>query len=175
MKLQEQIIRIQEMMNLNESKLLKQFQNEIDRTGFIPFMRQSGLSLKKIAEVLKTTPSQLFEEYIYNKELSTKDFNVNTGTYEFTFRVDDFAGLKSSTNLFGKVFESKTVEMYVSIIGGEVTIDDETYDLIESDLHETDAWLEVQYEIKDILEVIIKPFIPDNKELELTHDLEDID
>jgi hypothetical protein len=164
MKLQEQINRIQEMMGtLNESKLQKKFQDEIDSVGFISFINQSGLSIEEIANVLKTTPMGLFKKYLLYKKLSTKDFSINTGTYDFNFRIDDLG------------VYSDMIEIYVVILGGEVTIDDETYDLIESDLHETEYWLEVQYEIKQILEDIVNLFIDEDKDLELTHSLKDRD
>ena len=151
------------MGTLNESKLQKQFQDEIDSVGFISFINQSGLSIQEIANVLKTTPMGLFKKYILHKKLSTKDFSINTGTYDFNFRIDDLG------------VYSDMIEIYVVILGGEVTIDDETYDLIESDLHETEHWLEVQYEIKQILEDIVNLFIDEDKYLELTHSLEDRD
>ena len=65
MKLQEQLNRIQSMMGtINESKLQKQFQDEIDSVGFISFMNQSKLSIEEITNVLKIKPIELIKEYL---------------------------------------------------------------------------------------------------------------
>jgi hypothetical protein len=160
--LPEQINRIQSMMGtLNESKLQKKLQDEIDSVGLITFMNQSKLSIEEIANVLKTTPLQLTKDFFLDKSFSIDDFDVNTGGYDFNFEITDID--QEGDDL---------LYIYTKIGNGSVSLmDGETYDLWNSGLWDEDYWWEIQKEINDLIYDVIKPFISKNLELDMQHNL----
>jgi hypothetical protein len=163
MKLQEQLNRIQEMMGtLNESKLQKKLQDEIDSVGFSSFMNQSGLSIEEIANVFKTTPLQLTKDYFLNKSFSIKDFDIPIGGYDFSFEITDIEEKKEGLWY-----------VYTEIGDGGVTFmtTGEYYDLWNSDLWDEDYWWEIQGEIMQIIYEILLPFEPKYTQISLEHNL----
>jgi hypothetical protein len=163
MKLQEQINRIQEMMGtINESKLQKKLQDEIDSVGFSSFMNQSGLSIEEIANVFKTTPLQLTKDYFLNKSFSIKDFDVPIGGYDFTFEITHIEEKKEGLWY-----------VYAKIGDGGVTLmtTGEYHNLWNLGLWNEDYWWEIQDEITDIIYKILLPFEPKYTQIKIEHNL----
>jgi hypothetical protein len=160
MKLKETIRRIlrEENENIPKSKMIKL----IEKLGIVSAVKTVGLD--NILYILDTTPIDLVSDYFINKQFSTKDFDINTGGYDFNFIITDIVD--------GAMDESWVVD--VEIINGEVTLimtDNETYDLWDSDLWEKDYWWEIQGEIDDIISDILKPYKPKDIDLEIMHNL----
>jgi hypothetical protein len=160
MTLKETIRRIlrEENENIPKSKMEKL----IEKLGIISAVKTIGMD--DILDILDTTPIDLVSDYFINKQFSTKDFDINTGGYDFNFIITDIFD--------GAIDESWSV--YVKILKGEVTlilIDGETYDLWDSDLWEKDFWWEIQGEIDDIISDILKPYKPKDIDLEIMHNL----
>ena len=163
MNLQKQLNRIQEMMGVNESITPKdKMINLIEKKGLIESIKLFGVN--NVAKTLDTTPIDLAKDFFIDKEFSIKDFDIKTGGYDFNFMITDIDwGMND------------TWAVYLEILKGEVTlilIDGETYDLWDSDLWEKDFWWEIQNEIKDIIYEYIEPLIPNEIELQITHNLE---
>jgi hypothetical protein len=134
----------------------------IEKLGIASAVKTVGMD--DILDILDTTPIDLVSDYFINKQFSTKDFDINTGGYDFNFIITDIAD--------GAIDESWVVD--VEILDGEVTLimtDNETYDLWDSDLWEKDYWWEIQGEIDDIISDILKPYKPKDIDLEIMHNL----
>lgn len=144
--------------NIPKSKMMKL----IEKLGIVSAVKTIGMD--DILDILDTTPIDLVSDYFINKQFSTKDFDINTGGYDFNFIITDIVD--------GAMDESWVVD--VEIINGEVTLimtDNETYDLWDSDLWEKDYWWEIQGEIDDIISDILKPYKPKDIDLEIMHNL----
>jgi hypothetical protein len=160
MNLQEQLNRIQEMMGINESNSPKdKMNNLIDKVGLPQAIKMVGID--KLLKIIDTTPIDLVRDYFINKQFSIKDFDNNTGGYDFNFIITDIDD--------EGIDESWVVD--VDILDGSVTIDDETYDLWDSDLWQEDWWWEIQGEIDDIISYILNPYKPEDIDLEIMHNL----
>ena len=160
MNLQEQLNRIQEMMGINESNSPKdKMNNLIDKVGLPQAIKMVGID--KLLKIIDTTPIDLVRDYFINKQFSIKDFDHNTGGYDFNFIITDIDD--------EGIDESWVVD--VDILDGSVTIDDETYDLWDSDLWQEDWWWEIQGEIDDIISYILNPYKPEDIDLEIMHNL----
>jgi hypothetical protein len=148
----------EENENIPKSKMMKL----IEKLGIVSAVKTIGMD--DILDILDTTPIDLVSDYFINKQFSTKDFDINTGGYDFNFIITDIVD--------GAMDESWVVD--VEIINGEVTLimtDNETYDLWDSDLWEKDYWWEIQGEIDDIISDILKPYKPKDIDLEIMHNL----
>ena len=149
----------EENENIPKSKMMKL----IEKLGIASAVKTVGMD--DILDILDTTPIDLVSDYFINKQFSTKDFDINTGGYDFNFIITDIAD--------GAIDESWVVD--VEILDGEVTLimtDNETYDLWDSDLWQQDFWWEIQSEISDVIYDIVAPFTPIQIDLDINHNLE---
>jgi hypothetical protein len=88
MNLQEQLNRIQEMMGVNESITPKdKMINLIEKRGLIETIKLAGIN--NVAKTFDTTPIDLARDYFVDKKYSIKDFDINTGGYDFNFMITD--------------------------------------------------------------------------------------
>jgi len=149
---------------LNESndKFKKRIEDTIKKEGLLFAIKFFG-GIENLSKKIDTTPIDLAKDFFIDKEFSIKDFDIKTGGYDFDFMITDIDwGMND------------TWAVYVKILKGEVTlilIDDETYDLWDSDLWEKDFWWEIQGEIDDIIYDIVAPFTPMKIDLDIYHNL----
>ena len=149
MNLQEQLNRIQEMIAVNESISPKnKMINLIEKKGLIETIKIIGID--NVAKTLDTTPIDLTRDFFIDKQFSIKDFDINTGGYDFNFMITDIDD------------QDDFWSIYVEILDGTVSLltDDEynPTDLWDSNLWEEEYWWEIQMEIDDIITDILKPF-----------------
>ena len=148
---------------LKES-IKEKLQKRLEEDGLIETLKTLGIDINQLSEMLNTTPLQMLKDIFIDKQFSIKDFDINTGGYDFNFIITDIVD--------GAMDESWVVD--VEILDGEVTLimtDNETYDLWDSDLWEKDYWWEIQGEIDDIISDILKPYKPKDIDLEIMHNL----
>lgn len=160
MKLQEQLIRIQEMMGVNESNSPKDKMNRlINKFGLYQTIKLVGID--SLLKILDTKLIDLTRDYFIDKQFSIKDFGINSGGYDFNFIITDIDD--------EGIDESWVID--VKILDGNVTFDDDVRDLWDSDLWEEDWWWEIQNEIDELIFDILAPFKPENIDLEIFHNL----
>jgi hypothetical protein len=148
---------------LKES-IKEKLQKRLEEDGLIETLKTLGIDINQLSEMLNTTPLQMLKDIFIDKQFSIKDFDINTGGYDFNFIITDIDD--------EGIDESWVVD--VKILDGEVTLimtDDETYDLWDSDLWEKDYWWEIQGEIDDIIYDILNPYKPKDIDLEIMHNL----
>lgn len=148
---------------LKES-IKEKLQKRLEEDGLIETLKTLGIDINQLSEMLNTTPLQMLKDIFIDKQFSIKDFDINTGGYDFNFIITDIDD--------EGIDESWVVD--VKILDGEVTLimtDDETYDLWDSDLWEKDYWWEIQGEIGDIIYDILNPYKPKDIDLEIMHNL----
>lgn len=160
MNLQEQLIRIQEMMGVNESTSPKDKMNRlINKFGLYQTIKLVGID--SLLNILDTKLIDLTRDYFIDKKFSIKDFDINSGGFDFNFII---------TDIDDEDIDGEWV-IYVKIIDGNVTFYDDVRDLWDSDLWEKDWWWEIQNEIDELIFDILAPFKPKNIDLEIYHDL----
>jgi hypothetical protein len=134
----------------------------IERQGLRDVVKMIGVD--KVSKILETTPLQLIRDFFLDKTFSIDDFNVNTGGYDFTFEITDI-----------DEDEDEVWDIYVKIGDGTVILanDDnpEPKDLWDSDLWQEDYWWEIQGEIMEIIYDILLPFVPENIDIKVEHNL----
>ena len=150
--------------NLQEDtdNFIKKIQKTIDEEGIFFAINFFG-SVENLSKKLNVTPIDLARDYFIDKKYSIKDFDINTGGYDFNFMITDIDENDDIWNV------------YVKILDGQVTLimhDDETYDLWDSDLWQQDFWWEIQSEISDVIYDIVAPFTPIQIDLDINHNLE---
>ena len=142
--------------NVPNSKMMKL----IEKIGIVSAVKTIGMD--DILDILDTEPINLIKYYLVDKELSTKNLGIPgyIGGYDFNFVVKDID------------YTDDTWEIYVKILDGMVTVDGDVRDLWDSDLWEEDWWWEIQNEITEIIDEYLKPLIPNNIGIQITHNLE---
>ena len=140
--------------NVPKSKMMKL----IEKIGIVSAVKTIGMD--DILDILDTEPINLINYYLVGKELSTKNLGIPVGVYDFNFIINDIN------------YTDYTWEIYVEILDGTVTLDDDVRDLWDSDLWEEDWWWEIQNEITEIIDEYLKPLIPNNIGIQITHNLE---
>ena len=134
----------------------------IQQQGLREVVKMIGVD--KVSKILETTPLQLVQDYFLNKSFSIKDFDVNTGGYDFNFEI---------TDIDDEVDE--LWDVYAKIGDGTVMLmtdeDNEQRDLWNSGLWDEDYWWEIQGEIMEIIYVILLPFVPENIDIKVEHNL----
>jgi len=145
---------------LKES-IKEKLERRIKEDGLSETLKTLGIDINQLSEMLNTTPLQMLKDLFIDKQFSTKDFDINTGGYDFNFIITDIddEGIDD------------TWVVDVQILDGNVTIDDEEYDLWDSDLWQKDWWWEIQGEIDDIIYDILNPYKPKDIDLEIMHNL----
>jgi hypothetical protein len=145
---------------LKES-IKEKLERRIKEDGLIETLNTLGIDINQLSEMLNTTPLQMLKDLFIDKQFSIKDFDNNTGGYDFHFVIKDIddEGIDN------------TWVVDVQILDGTFAVDDETYDLWDSDLWEEDWWWEIQGEIDDIISYILNPYKPEDIDLEIMHNL----
>lgn len=138
---------------------LEQF---IERQSLREVVKMMGVD--KVSKILEITPLQLIRDFFLDKTFSIDDFNVNTGEYDFSFEIID-------------IDEEGDDVWYVYAKIGDGTVmlmtdeDNEQRDLWNSGLWDEDYWWEIQGEIMEIIYVILLPFVPENIDIKVEHNL----
>jgi hypothetical protein len=132
----------------------------IELQGLREIVKMIGID--KVSKILETPPLKLTRDYFLNKSFSIKDFDVNTGGYDFTFEITDIDD--EIDDLW---------DVYAKIGDGSVTLitTGEYYDLWNSGLWDEDYWWEIQGEIMEIIYLILLPFVPENIDIKVEHNL----
>jgi hypothetical protein len=134
----------------------------IERQSLREVVKMMGVD--KVSTILETTPLQLAQDFFIDKTFSIDDFNVNTGGYDFTFEITDIDD--EVDDLW---------DVYAKIGNGTVILmtdeDNEQRDLWNSGLWDEDYWWEIQNEIMEIIYVILLPFVPENIDIKVEHNL----
>jgi hypothetical protein len=134
----------------------------IERQSLREVVKMMGVD--KVSTILETTPLQLIRDFFLDKTFSIDDFNVNTGGYDFSFEITD-------------IDEEGDDVWYVYAKIGDGTVmlmtdeDNEQRDLWNSGLWDEDYWWEIQGEIMEIIYVILLPFVPENIDIKVEHNL----
>lgn len=141
MNTRESIKKILKEESDRKSKILSMIENP----GFILTTRAFN-GINHLASILDETPEMLITKYLSKETFSTDDIEKNTGGYNFKFKL---LYVKKSTRSFGEH------EFGFSIEEGTVNLmhdyDDSLWNLLGDDIREFDMWLEIKYEIQDIL------------------------
>jgi hypothetical protein len=134
----------------------------IERQSLREVVKMMGVD--KVSTILETTPLQLIRDFFLDKTFSIDDFNINTGGYDFSFEIID-------------IDEEGDDVWYVYAKIGDGTVmlmtdeDNEQRDLWNSGLWDEDYWWEIQGEIMEIIYVILLPFVPENIDIKVEHNL----
>lgn len=134
----------------------------IERQSLREVVKMMGVD--KVSTILETTPLQLIRDFFLDKTFSIDDFNINTGEYDFSFEITD-------------IDEEGDDVWYVYAKIGDGTVmlmtdeDNEQRDLWNSGLWDEDYWWEIQGEIMEIIYVILLPFVPENIDIKVEHNL----
>ena len=160
MNLQEQIRKILREETNNPAKLkLKQL---IERQSLREVVKMMGVD--KVSTILETTPLQLIRDFFLDKTFSIDDFNVNTGGYDFTFEITDIDDeVDDLWDVYAKIGDGSVILM--------TDEDNEQRDLWNSELWDEDYWWEIQGEIMEIIYDILLPFVPENIDIKVEHNL----
>lgn len=145
---------------LKES-IKEKLERRIKEDGLIETLNTLGIDINQLSEMLNTTPLQMLKDFFIDKQFSIKDFDNNTGGYNFNFKITDIddEGIDN------------TWVVDVQILDGTFAVDDEEHDLFNPDLWEEDWWWEIQGEIDDIISYILNPYKPEDIDLEIMHNL----
>jgi hypothetical protein len=135
---------IKKILNEEISKQSKII-NLIDNIGFIRTSISVG-GIEVLSKILNETPEMLLTKYLSKETFSTDDIEVDTGGYNFKFKL---LLVKKSEGHYGEH------EFVFSIEEGTVVLfmtgDETEYDLLGDDIREFNSWWEIKYEIQDIL------------------------
>jgi len=134
----------------------------IERQSLREVVKMMGVD--KVSTILETTPLQLIRDFFLDKTFSIDDFNVNTGEYDFSFEITDID--EEGDDVW---------YVYAKIGDGSVMLmtdeDNEQRDLWNSGLWDEDYWWEIQGEIMEINYDILLPFVPENIDIKVEHNL----
>jgi len=166
MKLQEQLNRIHQMMGtINEdtnNPAKQKLETLIEKQGLRQVVKMIGVD--KVSKILETTPLQLTKDFFLDKTFSIDDFDIESGGYDFNFEITDI--------------DEKDYDLwyvYTKIGSGSVlllTYDNyQPQDLWDSNLWEEDYWWEIQGEMMEIINDILRPFEPKTVDLQIEHNL----
>jgi hypothetical protein len=160
MNLQEQIRKILREETNNPAKL--KLEQLIERQSLREVVKMMGVD--KVSTILETTPLQLIRDFFLDKTFSIDDFNVNTGGYDFTFEITDIDDeVDDLWDVYAKIGDGSVILM--------TDEDNEQRDLWNSELWDEDYWWEIQGEIMEIIYDILLPFVPENIDIKVEHNL----
>jgi hypothetical protein len=147
---------------LKENNIKDQLEKLVDKVG-LPQACKSVGGMNYLAKVLKVDKVELIYKYYVGKELSTQDMEdigIGVGGYDFEFTIEEIIERDDE----GLIFE-------IRITKGNVTIDNETYNLTDGKIKRTDFWWEIEIEI---LELFVNYTFSILENLKYEEDIEEI-
>jgi hypothetical protein len=134
----------------------------IERQSLREVVKMMGVD--KVSTILETTPLQLIRDFFLDKTFSIDDFNVNTGGYDFSYEITDIDDeVDDLWDVYAKIGDGTVILM--------TDEDNEQRDLWNSGLWDEDYWWEIQGEIMEIIYDILLPFVPENIDIKVEHNL----
>ena len=161
-KIEELISDNQYLSEDTNNPIKEKLEQLIERQSLREVVKMMGVD--KVSKILEITPLQLTQDFFLDKTFSIDHFNVNTGGYDFSFEITD-------------IDEEGDDVWYVYAKIGDGTVmlmtdeDNEQRDLWNSGLWDEDYWWEIQGEIMEIIYVILLPFVPENIDIKVEHNL----